>query len=147
MISEFHTTPQGGHFGAYRTYRRIASNLYWKGMIFTIQKFVATCYVCQTHKYEAQSSAGLLQPLLIPSAIWEVISIDLITGLLPSSCMDRILVTLDHLSKFVHFISLRHPFTAKHVAEVFSREVVRLYGIPRMIVNDRDPVFVSNFWI
>lgn len=47
----------------------------------TIQKFVASSLICQTHKYEAQSPAGLLQPLPIPDAIWEDISIDFITGL------------------------------------------------------------------
>ncbi|MCH83131.1 RNA-directed DNA polymerase (Reverse transcriptase) [Trifolium medium] len=40
MLQEFHTTPQGGHSGFLRTYRRIAANLYWIGMKNTVQEFV-----------------------------------------------------------------------------------------------------------
>ncbi|KAG6421198.1 hypothetical protein SASPL_117748 [Salvia splendens] len=33
LLAEFHVTPSGGHAGAYRTYRRLASNVYWPGMV------------------------------------------------------------------------------------------------------------------
>lgn len=29
LLQEFHATPQGGHSGFYRTYRRLAANMYW----------------------------------------------------------------------------------------------------------------------
>jgi hypothetical protein len=37
LLKEFHSTPQGGHSGFYRTYRRIAANVYWIGMKNTVQ--------------------------------------------------------------------------------------------------------------
>lgn len=36
---------------------------------------------------------------------------------------------------------------AKTVVVAFLKEVVILYGIPKSIVNDRVPIFLSNFWI
>lgn len=72
LLEEFHSTPSGGHSGALRTYRRLATSLYWQHMFKSVKEFVASCLVCQRTKYEALSPAGLLQPLLpIPDRIWE----------------------------------------------------------------------------
>lgn len=89
------------------------------------------CHVCQrSNKYQASSPLGLLQPLHIPQAIWEEISMDFVVGLPKSKGFDVILVVVDKLSKYGHFI----------------REVVKLHGIPSSIVSDRDPTFLSHFW-
>jgi len=81
LLYEFHSTPQGGHSGFYRTYRRLVANLYWVGMKKSIQMFVQECDICQRQKYVARSPAGLMQPLPIPSLVWEDLSMDFITRL------------------------------------------------------------------
>ncbi|CAJ2651205.1 unnamed protein product [Trifolium pratense] len=146
LLEEFHATPQGGHSGFYKTYRRMAANVYWIGMKSAIQEFVRQCDICQRQKYMASSPGGLLQPLPIPEHIWEDISMDFITGLPKSKQFEAILVVVDRLSKYSHFIPLKHPYTAKSVAEVFCKEIVKLHGIPVSIVSDRDPIFMSSFW-
>ncbi|GAU42077.1 hypothetical protein TSUD_326550 [Trifolium subterraneum] len=146
LLVEFHATPHGGHSGFYRTYRRIAANVYWVGMKNTIQEFVKSCDTCQRQKYLTSSPGGLLQPLPIPDRIWEDISMDFITGLPKSRGYEAILVVVDRLSKYAHFIPLKHPYTARSIAEVFAKEIVRLHGIPLSIVSNRDPIFMSNFW-
>ncbi|WVZ16585.1 hypothetical protein V8G54_009567 [Vigna mungo] len=145
LLAEYHTTPTGGHSGVYRTYRRIAQSLFLIGMK-VVTEFVAQCLVCQQHKYLAASPQGLLQPLPIPQAIWEDISMDFIVRLPKSKGCDAILVVVDRLSKYGHFIPLKHPYTARIVAEAFVREVVKLHRVPKSIVSDRDPWFLSSFW-
>jgi hypothetical protein len=146
ILEEFHSTPQAGHSGFYKTYRRIAANVYWSGMKNTIQDFVKSCDTCQRNKYLASSPGGLLQPLPIPNQIWEDISIDFVTGLPKARGYDAILVVVDRLSKYTHFIPLKHPYTARSIAEIFCKEIVKLHGIPLSIVSDRDPLFISSFW-
>ena len=59
---------------------------------------------------------------------------------------DAIFVVVDKLSKYAHFILLSHPFTAKIVAKKFVEGMVKLHGMPKSIISERDPIFVSKFW-
>lgn len=63
-----------------------------------------------------------------------------------SNRFDTILVVVDRLTKYAHFILLSHPYTAKDVVIVFIKVVVKLHGIPKPIVSDSDRLFMSNFW-
>ena len=71
---------------------------------------------------------------------------DFIEGFPCSFGKDTIMVVVDRLSKFAHFIPLTHSFTEKLVAEKFVDSFVRLQGMPRSIVSDRDPIFISHLW-
>lgn len=38
-------------------------------------------------------------------------------------------------------------FTAVKVADLFARMICRLQGMPKSIVSERDPIFLSRFWL
>ena len=146
LLREFHCSPIGGHRGVRQTYNRLSSEFHWRGIKRDVQNFVSNCDVCQRHKYGSTSPAGLMQPLPIPHQVWDDISMDFIEGLPKSKGRDTILVVVDRLSKYAHFLSLSHPFSALQVAHLFLTEIIKLHGIPRSIVSDRDKIFLSTFW-
>jgi len=71
---------------------------------------------------------------------------DFITRLPIANGYSIILVIIDRLSKFAHFIPLTTDFSAHKVADLFIQEIVSMHGLPQSIVSNRDKVFTSKFW-
>ena len=72
---------------------------------------------------------------------------DFIEGLPKSRGKSVILVVVEKMSKYSHFLSLTHPYTVETVAQLFFDSVFKLLGITQSIVRDRDPIFTSKFWV
>ncbi|MCI01291.1 Ty-3/Gypsy retrotransposon polyprotein, partial [Trifolium medium] len=102
LMREYHETLIAGHAGVDKTN---IMTLLLLGMLKT--------------KYSTLKPAGLLQPLPLPTQIWEDISLDFITGLPPSQGFTVLLVIVDRFSKGIHLGVLKSGFTAHKVAELF----------------------------
>jgi hypothetical protein len=59
---------------------------------------------------------------------------------------DCIYVVVDRLTKFAHFFSISLEYKAAQVVDLFLKEILRLHGLPKNIVSDRDSRFMSAFW-
>lgn len=146
LISAMHASAVGGHSGATATYQRVKKLFCWKGKKSAVEDFVRQCSICQHSKHEHSKPSGKLQPLPVPEVAWQDISLDFVEGLPKSEGFDSILVVVDRLTKFAHFIPLRHPYSASQVARALWDNVIKLHGVPLTIVSDRDKIFTSAVW-
>lgn len=146
IIASLHDSAVGGHSGIQATYKRIKQLYFWTGLKLAVENFVKQCLVCQQAKHTHTKPAGLLQPLPPPTKPWAEITMDFIEGLPLSENANTILVVVDRLTKYAHFLPLKHPYTAASVSKVFIDQIVRLHGVPLTIISDRDKIFTSHFW-
>jgi hypothetical protein len=147
ILVEAHDTPYSGHQGWHRTLEVVARHWWWPRMVATVRKFVRSCHSCQVNKPANQAKAGLLQPLPVPDRRWQSVSTDFITSL-PKTAKgyDAVAVFVDRLSKRVHVAPCTTTITAPEFAELFADVVFKHHGVPDVLVSDRDPKFVSDFW-
>ena len=111
-----------------------------------LKGYIKGCELCQRIKHETSKLVGLLQPLVIPYTPWSSISMDFVEGLPKSLRHDVVMVEVDRLTKYVHFILLSQLYIAVKVASLFMAHIFKLHWLPTSIVSDRDPVFTSRFW-
>jgi len=55
-------------------------------------------------------------------------------------------VVVDKPTKYAHICGIQSTYTASQVAEVFTKEIHRLHGFPKVIVSDKYPKFTRNYW-
>ena len=147
LMQEAHDTSYSGHFGWRKTLNLLQRHFYWPKMSSQVKTFVATCDSCQRMKASNQKQAGPMQPLSIPNRNWESVSMDLITDLpLTARGFDSVLVMVDRLSKMTHFAACKKTISSMELAQLFTKEIIRLHGFQRSLVMDRDPRFTSQFW-
>ena len=125
-IFALHIAAMGGHLGVPVTYRRLKQLFAWSGMKKDIYAFVTSCTVYQQAKPDRSKSPRMLQPLPVPSAAWQAISLDFIEDLPSSRGMNAILVVVDRFTKYGCFLLLRHPLSAQSVAKLFLNQVYSL---------------------
>ena len=107
-----------GHFGGQRTSDYIRRWYWWPKVNSHVEEFCKTCDICQQAKTSNKKPAGVLHPLPIPSKPWESIGME----------------------------PIKTTTTATELSWLFVKEIVRLHGLPKSIVSDRDSKFTSRWW-
>ncbi|GJZ13163.1 putative mitochondrial protein [Tanacetum coccineum] len=68
------------------------------------------------------------------------ISMDFVEGLSNSHIKTVIMVVVDRLSKYSHFMALSRPFTAIQFAQLFLDNIYKLHGLPKVTVDGHTEV-------
>ena len=147
LLQETHDNPwESAHAGSSRLFHRLAARFYWPRMWTDVVAYTRTCDVCQKTKPDKRGPNGKLLPHSIPLLPFEVVSLDLITGLPKSGSYDAVLVIVDKLTKFVQYIPTTSNLKQEGFAKLFLDNVVYKYGIPRQMISDRDARWAKTFW-
>ena len=146
LIKEKHSGGLGGHFGIDKTFEHLSHFYFWPKMRSKVEKYVKNCKVCQYAKGRSHNT-GLYISLPILDKPWDMISMDFVLGL-PKTKKgnDSIFVVVDIYSKMEHFIPCYETSDATHIANLFFKEIVRLHGLLKSIVSNKDTRFLGHFW-
>jgi hypothetical protein len=146
LLKEKHSGGLAGHFGHDKTFSKLNVSYFWPGMGTDVKRFVDICRICQ-HTKGKRKNKGLYQPLPIPERSWDAVNMNFILGFPRTQRgFDSIFVVVDIFSNMAHFIPCQKTNDVTHIANLFFKEVVRLHGLPKSIVSDRDTKFVGHLW-
>jgi len=114
----------------------IFGDYWWPQLWKFVKEFMGCCDVCARAKNPHYHPHGFLQPLLIPSSPWSLISMDFIMDLPQPNSFNSIIVMVDPFTKVVHFIPYNKSITNKKTTKSFLDHVFRYH----------EPKFASKFW-
>lgn len=144
MIAQCHSEPIAGHFGVFKTYKRLSLRFYWPGMHTDVVNFINSCDTCLAHKLSTYGTLGKMGRPKEVSRPFQVLSIDLV-GPLPNTRKQHkyIFVITCCFSKYCLLFPLRRA-TADLVSKHLENDVFLVHGIPQTVVLDNGCQFISH---
>ncbi|KAI6649016.1 hypothetical protein LOD99_6899 [Oopsacas minuta] len=144
VLKMCHDNPvTGGHFGRDKTYQKIASRFYWKGMKQEIEIYCKQCIKCFEVNPKLKMDRPPLSSIRVPSQVWSLVGIDLIGPLQESTSGNKYIVAIsDHFSKWSEASAIPDK-TSKSVADFLYLVVCRL-GCMDTLISDQGREFVNE---
>ena len=147
ILFESHNTVFTMHPRGNKMYQNMKQYYWWRGMKKDIFEYVSKYLMCQQVKAEHQVPSGLLNPLPIPQWNWDNVTMDFISDFpLTQRKHDAIWVIVDKFTKSTHFLPIQLDYSMDCLEELHVSEIVKLHGIPLLIVSNSDPRFTLRFW-
>ena len=149
VLRWIHESPyESAHAGPRRFIARLQELFYWPTMNKDAESYATTCDVCQKIKTDHHAKMGALRPAHIPSRPFSTVTMDMITGLPVSGEQGytAVLVIVDKLTKFAIIIPTHSTLSQEGFAKLFVEKVVNVYGLPEVIISDRDKRWATIFW-
>jgi len=85
-------------------------------------------------------------PLDLDAKPFSHVTMDLITGLPNSKGYDAILTIVDHeCSQGAIFLPCSTTITGPQIAKLYLDHIYRWFGLPKRIISNQDPRFMSHF--
>lgn len=144
IISDSHDSTRACHPGVFKTYKKLQLRYYWPNMYKDVKNFISQCTVCKAHKISTAPPNGISTNPKKVNRPMQMLSLDLV-GPLPRSYSGHtvILSCVDVFSKFTWLFPLRKG-TAGSIVKNLEENIFLVHGVPRTIVCDNGPQFISK---
>ncbi|MBW0584175.1 hypothetical protein O181_123890 [Austropuccinia psidii MF-1] len=131
-----------------RTKERVASTARWPKWEQELSEYINTCERCQKANTKHGKKYGLLQHIEEAKHPWETINMDWVTGLVPEGKekYNACFIIVDRFSKSMRFLPCPKEDTAMDIALLFWNNIISTCGVPKIVISDRHPKFMSEFW-
>ena len=143
LLTLSHNQFYSGHYGIFKTHKRLLEGVWWPNMAYDIQSYIANCKVCIMTK--SGKSKSILGNRKFPTKPLEVISIDFIVDLPITSRKNiHILTVVDNFTKYLKCYAIRNRTAL--TASKFIYDYCIMFGIPEKLYSDRDPAYESELF-
>jgi len=142
ILTEYHDSRLGGHYGIDNTIERIKKFYYWPQMSKEIEEYVRSCPTCQKRKTQREDTE--LHPIIREPKPFKHIGID-VMGPLPLTMRGKryIVLAVDLFTKWIEARAIEEA-DAQTIATFVYEDVICRHGIPAKITSDRGTEFVNE---
>lgn len=130
------------HFGAQKTFNFLQRLYFWPSMFSEVRRFCGSCHKCLANKAKPSKT---LPKMITKSRLspGQQLGIDIV-GKLPRSIDNKffILTVVDHYSRYLETFPLTN-ITSSQIIKCLNQYFAS-YGIPKIIISDNGPYFISN---
>ena len=143
ILVNAHDHITAGHFGTHKTYQKVKTRYWWKGMLKDVQHWCESCTDCAMRKTPKTNLKMPLLPIPVEGA-FDRVAIDVL-GPLPVTTQGNryILVFSDYLTRWPEAFAIPN-MESSTVARIFIDEIISRHGAPRTLLSDRGTNFLSS---
>ena len=152
VISDHHNGPLLGYPGRDKTIELTQQRYQFLNIRKAVKDYIQQCITCAQNKSTRHKPYGEQQQIEAPQQAWQEITMDFIVKLplskdtITDIKYNSILVVVDRLTKYAHFIPWKEKRNAEDLAKMILKKIIANHGIPQSIIFDRDKFFTSKFW-
>ena len=135
-----------GHMGFARCFKRVLSSWCVRGLTRYLRDYLKHCPQCLVYQTRRHALYGSMQPIYHPPVPFHIITINFILALpLTPEGFDSAISVTCKSSKRITFAPGKTTWKAfEWAAALLKRLELGNWGLPKVILSDRDPKFLSN---
>ncbi|XP_064472919.1 uncharacterized protein LOC135387751 [Ornithodoros turicata] len=139
-----HDGIMSGHQGVQKTTDRVLTEFFWPGVQADVKRFVKSCDQCQRTTPKGKVAKVPLGKMPTIETPFQRVPVDIVGPISPATAKGNqyILTMVDYATRYPDAVALP-SITTERVAEGLVEMFTRT-GIPREILSDRGPAFVSD---